>query len=112
VLVGVDDTFVSIAEEVLNDGGLAWLIADLNREYLHESYLNGKRIVRVRVRQSIQLPVYQDIIEFTRGRKRHMTANNLVTIVEESAINKEVIEDALGGMLGLKSESRDPLERD
>lgn len=112
VLVGIDDTLVSIAEEVLNDGGLAWLIADLNAEHLRESYLNGKRIVRVTVRQSVQLPVYQDIIDFTRGRKRHMTAANLVTIVEDSALNKEVIEEALGGMLGLKSNSRDPLERD
>ncbi len=53
VLIGPNDTFVSIAyrELAIDHGNLAWLIADINLNRIKETYLDGKRIVEVRTRR-------------------------------------------------------------
>ncbi len=98
VLIGSNDTFVSIAErDLLNkDGNLGWLIADINLNRIKETYIDGKRIVEVRSRQTIDIPTADEIIVFMRHRKDEYKAENLVTIVVETQLDRELLNERLG----------------
>jgi hypothetical protein len=98
VLIGPGDTFVSIAESRLKnrDGNLGWLIADINLPRIKETYIDGKRIVEVRSRQAIELPAFEDITAFRNHRKEEHKAENLVTIVVETQVDRELLNEHLG----------------
>ena len=89
-LISKNETLVSIAEACFDDANVAWLIADLNIDKLSESWIDGKRVVEVRSRQKLELPVQDDIAEFYATRPRAATAENLVTIVNESSLDGDL----------------------
>jgi hypothetical protein len=95
-LVSAQDTLVSIAETFFHDPNVAWLIADLNADQLKETWMDGKRIVELKTRQQLELPVWQEISDFLATRKAEATPNNLVTIVMQSAVDKELLRSNLG----------------
>ncbi len=108
VLIGADDTLVDIAEQLFNDAGIGWLILNINDD-LESLVLEGKTIVRLRSRQEIFIPVYQDIIDFQKVRTKEMTGQNLITIVEENQIDREILNIIMAPLAGA-SENSDPLQ--
>lgn len=104
-IISARDTLISIAEAFFHDPNLAWLIADLNFQNIKESWIDGKRVVELRSRQQIELPVWADIEEFYRSRSSDAKPDNLVTIVEETQIDRELLSNALGTAMGVNSPS-------
>ncbi|MBX9941343.1 MAG: hypothetical protein K2Y32_18920 [Candidatus Obscuribacterales bacterium] len=95
ILIAKDDTFDSIADRLFHDRSLAHLIADLNLKVCDEFILSGNRIIRLKVRQEIQLPVYTDIVSFKKERANAaLYSAPLVTIVEDTEISKEALRQA------------------
>jgi hypothetical protein len=109
ILIGSNDSLVSIAEQLFNDSGIAWLILQLNSD-LRPIEIEGKTVVRVRSRQEIFIPVYQDIIDFQKTRTKEMSGHNLITVVEENQIDREIIDRAIAPLLGHNSNNVDPLQ--
>ncbi len=109
ILVGTNDSLVSIAEQLFNDSGIAWLILQLNSD-VRPIEIEGKTVVRLRSRQEIFIPVYQDIIDFQKTRTKEMSGHNLITVVEENQIDREIIDLAISPMLGQNSSNVDPLQ--
>jgi len=77
------------------------LIADLNQAHIKETYFDKKRIIEVRSRQKLELPVAEDIETFYRNRPSGSDPDNLITIVEESSIDKELVDTHLGSLLSV-----------
>jgi hypothetical protein len=109
ILISANDSLVSIAEQLFNDAGIAWLILQLNEELKHV-VIDGKTVVRLRSRQEIVIPVYQDIIDFQKTRTKEMCGGNLITVVEQSQIDREIVDMAIAPMLGHNSKNVDPLQ--
>ncbi|MBI4533654.1 MAG: hypothetical protein HY711_06870 [Candidatus Melainabacteria bacterium] len=110
-IVAHNDTLVSIAEQLFHDPNISWLIADLNKDAIKESWDSDKRIVELRERQQIQLPVWQDIVGFNQERLAKSTPENLVTIVTETQIDRDLLDSNLGVVMGQSSASVTPFER-
>ena len=91
---------MSIAELFFHDANIAWLIADLNKDRLKETWISGKRIVELRARQLIELPIVDDISEFYRSRADYARPANIITIVEQSSIDDELLNRKLGKIVG------------
>jgi hypothetical protein len=98
--VSSNDTLVTIAEAFFHDANLAWLIADLNRDRIKESWIDGKRVVELRNRQGLDLPVWEDIAEFYSRRDVAAAPENIVTIVEECQVTRELVQSTLAPVLG------------
>ncbi len=109
ILISANDSLVSIAEQLFNDAGIAWLILQLNED-LKPVVIEGKTVVRLRSRQEIVIPVYQDIIDFQKMRTKEMCGGNLITFVEQTQIDREVLDMAIAPMLGHSSKNVDPLQ--
>jgi len=99
-VIEAGQTLDGIAERLFGSADLGWLIADLNRNLLRETYIDNKRIVELHSRQEIELPVHQDIQKFNQARKKTWNAENLVTIVMERQIDREVVESSLRRVVG------------
>lgn len=99
-LVSSNDTLVTIAEDFFHDANLAWLIADLNRERIKESWIDGKCVVELRNRQRLDLPVWEDIAEFYSRHDIATAPENIVTIVEECQVTRELVQSTLAPVLG------------
>ena len=99
-IIAPGETFVSIAEDHFGDGSIAWLIADINIGKFSESFVEGKRVIEIQSRQRIELPVAGDIETFRHNRKRHMDAENLVTIVTASQLDLELKQATFKQFLG------------
>ncbi|MBC7998042.1 MAG: hypothetical protein IAF58_08880 [Leptolyngbya sp.] len=96
VLMGLDETLVSIADKYLHDENLGWLIADLNISKAKESYVDGKRVLEIQSRTSLELPGAIDISNFIRERPPHAVPENLITIVLETQVDQELLNSELG----------------
>jgi hypothetical protein len=101
-LIAEGQTLTSIAEEHFSDPYIGWLIADLNSGNCREHFMDGKRIVEFQTRQQITLPVWQDIVDFYGDMPAEARPENLVTIVRETEIDREVVNNVLGPILGQK----------
>jgi len=99
-IIAPGETFVSIAEDHFADGSLAWLIADLNKGKFSDSIIEGKRVIEIQARQSIELPVASDIEEFRHNRMQYQEAENIITIVTASQLDIELKEATLKQFLG------------
>lgn len=98
-LIGPHETFVSIAESLPGlfcDGGYGWLIADINLPRIKETFVDGKRIVEVRSRQLIEIPCMADIVAFNRSRKEWQRPENLITVVIETQVDRELLNEHFG----------------
>ena len=83
---------------------------DQLNQLLISKALEGKTVVRLRSRQEIFIPVYQDIVEFQSRRTKDMSSRNLITIVEENQIDRELVDQTLSSILGHNSTNLDPLQ--
>lgn len=99
-LIGLNDTLVTIAEAFFLDSIVAWLIADLNRDCSKQSYIDGKRVCEFRNRQVIVLPVAEDIELFYAHRAKDAVPENLVTIVEQTQIDIELLTEHFSPVVG------------
>jgi signal transduction histidine kinase len=90
-MIAINDSLVEIAERLFKMPDLAWLIADINAASLTEHFENGKRIVELRSRQEIELPLPSEIREFLLCRSEEARAENLVTIVSLTQIDRELL---------------------
>jgi hypothetical protein len=109
VIVALGDTLTQIAARLYGDTNLAWLIAALNPQCQYH-YHKDRCLVRLKVRQVLSLPVFDDLKTFARQRKSYMVAANILTVVEDTAVNKEVLNQTFAALLGLGSLSSDPLQ--
>ncbi len=98
-LVASTDTLISIAEAFFYDRNVAWLIADLNQSTLKETWMDGKRIIELKSRQQIELPVWDDIDKFYSSRPKYARPENLITIVDQSTIDSELLNSTLRKLL-------------
>ncbi len=109
VLMSAGDTLVSVAEAFFHDPNLAWLIADINQSRIKETRLDGKRVVEIRSRQQIDLPVWEDIVDFYRTHGSNARPDNIVTIVEETRLDVDVLQSTLGWVIGAAPTTSSPL---
>ncbi|MGD9683741.1 MAG: hypothetical protein AB7W16_21455 [Candidatus Obscuribacterales bacterium] len=96
IIIGLADTLVGIAEALFHDARVGWLIADLNKGTTKQYAKDGKRIVEVRARETLVLPVWEDIVEFCQNMPIDACRKPLITIVRETSLNREILEEHLG----------------
>lgn len=101
-LVRSNEDLGVLADHLFHDARLGWLIADLNQGNTCEMFDGHKRIVELRVRQKIELPVWQDIVEFHKLRIEFHT-KDLVTVVTETAVDQELMQLTLAPVIGIAS---------
>ncbi|MBI4533652.1 MAG: hypothetical protein HY711_06860, partial [Candidatus Melainabacteria bacterium] len=87
-------------EELFHDANLAWLIADLNQQSIKETWEGNKRVIELRTRQQLELPVWQDIVEFYQSRPANSSPESLVTVVTNTRLDQELIDSTLGAVIG------------
>lgn len=106
-LINTGETLTSIAEDHFHDPNIAWLIADLNKAVSKEYWLDEagkrKRIVEFDSRQTLTLPVWQDIVDFYNTVSIDANLDDLITIVKETQLDRQIVNDALGAVIGTKS---------
>jgi hypothetical protein len=90
-----DKTLVDIAEDLFHNGDLAWLIADLNMGQTKDLMIDGKRVVEFTSRQQITLPVWEDIAEFQMNHPANAVARNLITVVADHWVDRELLNSTL-----------------
>ncbi len=95
VMVSENDTLEIIAERYLFDASLAPLVADVNRHNIKQTYIDGKRVVELKFRQQLIMPVRREIADFY-SRPLSERQEDLVTIVEVSQIDRQLISTILG----------------
>ncbi|MBK9144869.1 MAG: hypothetical protein IPM23_20450 [Candidatus Melainabacteria bacterium] len=96
IIIGLADTLVGIAEALFHDARVGWLIADLNKGTTRQYEKDGKRIVEVRSRETLILPVWEDIVEFCQSMPVDACRKPLITIVRETSLSREILEEHLG----------------
>lgn len=95
VLIGAGDSLVGLAEELFDDSQLAWLILEIN-ENLPVVLLDGKHVVRLRLRQTLQIPTAGDINTFVRPDE---PAANIITVVEGD-VDKDLLAEVFEPFVG------------
>lgn len=95
ILLNLNDTLVTIAENYFHQGRYAWLIADINKANLKETFVDGKRIVELHSRQAIELPSSEELSAFVSKKGEHNPAD-LITIVIETQVDRELLDSHLG----------------
>lgn len=98
------DDLERMAEEIYRNRALAWLIITLNKD-LKPSFVEGRFVVKLRAGQIIDLPVTSDLRVFAARRRPD---GQIVTIVQDGRAKGALLNNKLGGMLGLEN-NRDPL---
>lgn len=94
-LVTKRDSLTVLAEQIYQNPDVGWLIADMNVNRIKETWMNGKRIIELQSRQQIELPIQEDIDLFLAGKAREAVGENLITIVVENQLDKELINKQL-----------------
>jgi hypothetical protein len=100
--IDLDETLTGIAEAELGDINLAWLIADLNSSKLTEYEVDGKRVVEMRKGTKLELPLPHEVVEFYKTCANIADPDNLVTIVVNTDVDRERLEETLNDFLGLQ----------
>lgn len=99
VLMTMSDTFVSLAEMHFRDAVLAWLIVDLNSKKVTETWKGNTKLVAICNGEMIELPVWEDIVEFYQSKPKKARADNLLTVVLKRNIDREHIEAELAAFV-------------
>lgn len=103
--IDLDESLTGIAEAELGDINLAWLIADLNSARLTEYEVDGKRVVEMRKGTKLELPLPHEVVEFYKTCDTIADPDNLVTIVVNTDVDRERLEETLNDVLGLRRKS-------
>lgn len=80
-LVRPGEDLCKLAKHLFHDAKLGWLIADINAPNINEVFDGRKRIIELHVRQKIELPVWQDVVEFYKLENRVKTSD-IITVVK------------------------------
>jgi hypothetical protein len=99
VLMTMSDTFVSLGEQHFFDALLAWLIVDLNKHKVTEMWKGTTKVVAISNGETIELPVWEDIVEFYQNKPKVAKADNLLTVVLKRSLDRELIEAALASVV-------------
>lgn len=99
VLMTMSDTFVALAETHFRDAVLAWLIVDLNKMKVTETWKGAAKVVAIGNGETIELPVWEDIVEFYQSKPKHAKPDNLLTVVLKRNLDRELIEAALAAVI-------------
>lgn len=99
VLMTMSDTFVALAETHFRDAVLAWLIVDLNQAKVTETWKGAAKVVAISNGETIELPVWEDIVEFYQSKPKHAKPDNLLTVVLKRNLDRELIEAALAAVI-------------
>ena len=102
-MIAHNDTLLSIAEQFYNDTAVAWLIADINKDRVSEFNEDGKRIIEMRTRQAIELPLWSEVHEFLRHRSELIKTTEIVTIVSETEVDRELLDSFLSTVIGISA---------
>lgn len=108
-MVAHNDTLISIAEQFYNDSAVAWLIADINKDRIAEFNEDGKRIIEMRSRQSIELPLWGEVNDFLRNRSELVKTTEIVTIVSQTEVDRELLDSFLSTVIGASSKGEGSL---
>lgn len=93
-------TLQSIAEDIFQNAAVAWLIADMNASNIKEEWIDGKRVIELRSRQVLELPEPEEINDFMARLRKDFKIDQLVTVVAESTIDRELVNNFLGSVSG------------
>lgn len=99
VIMTMSDTFVALAEQHFFDAVLAWLIVDLNKHIITEMWKGKAKVVAISNGEVVELPVWEDIVEFYQNKPKHAKADNLLTVVLKRNLDRELIEDMLASVV-------------
>lgn len=99
VIMTMSDTFVSLAEQHFFDAVLAWLIVDLNKHIITEMWKGTSKVVAISNGEVVELPVWEDIVEFYQNKPKDARADNLLTVVLKRNLDRELIEDMLASVV-------------
>jgi hypothetical protein len=99
VLITLSDTFVSLGERHFLDALLAWLIVDLNKNKITEFWKGETKVVAIANGESIELPVWEDIVEFYQNKPKQARPDNLLTVVLKRNLDRELIAAALSDVV-------------
>ncbi|MBX9686344.1 MAG: hypothetical protein K2X27_06550 [Candidatus Obscuribacterales bacterium] len=102
-LVCPGDTLHSIAESLYQNQAVAWLIADMNAANIKEAWIDGKRVVELKSRQQLELPQAEEVSAFMSKLKKDFEIDKLVSIVTESTVDRELLNNFLGSVSGAQS---------
>ena len=61
--------------------------------------MDGKRIIEIKSRQQIELPLWTDIEVFYKNKPSRARPEDLITIVQQTAIDAELLNDSLRKLL-------------
>lgn len=100
-LVSSFDTLQSIAESVYRNRAIAWLIADMNCASTKEEWIEGRRIVELRLRQTLELPSPEEAERFAMQLRKDFNTERLVTVVSDPRVDSDVLNKFLGSVTGL-----------
>ena len=95
-MVESGDTLQSIAERFYECREAAGLIADLNAASISEQSMDGKRIVELRARQSLELPEAEEVGLYLSALPKNYDVEKIVTIVKDNAVDVELLRNFLG----------------
>ncbi|MBX9667844.1 MAG: hypothetical protein K2X93_09515 [Candidatus Obscuribacterales bacterium] len=99
ILMTMQDTFVSLGESHFHDAVLGWLIVDLNSRKVKEVWKGQTRVIAVKNGETIELPVWEDIVEFYQNKPRDARPGNLLTVVLKRSLDRELVDAALASFM-------------
>lgn len=100
-LMNQTESLNSLALKYFGDESISHLIADLNSSVLSESTLDGKRIIELAAGQKICLPDNKDIAAFTQQDQALRPGSDLVTVITQRPMQKQLLDAVMGRALGL-----------
>lgn len=109
-LVSHGDTLQSIAEELYQNPAVGWLIADMNGTNTKEEWIDGKRVVELKSRQQLELPEPEEVTAFMSRLRRDFNVDQLVTVVSESTVDRELLNNFLGTVSGAQQTTEAPVQ--
>jgi hypothetical protein len=99
IIMTMSDSFASLAEMHFRDAVLAWLIVDLNSMKVTETWKGSTKVVAIKNGETIELPVWEDIVEFYQSKPKTAKSDNLLTVVLKRNVDREMIEEALASVI-------------
>lgn len=110
-MVQPGDTLTSIAEEVMHDAMLGWLILQINAGSIKAQWNGDICLTELEGRQEIELPIAQDIVEYYRSRPSVRFKNKrLVTTQKQGSFDREILVSNFRNVINTASGMRKPQE--
>ncbi len=105
-LVQPNDTLQSIAQDLLHDEQLAWLLLEINVGVIQHTWKDNVCVVELVGRQEIELPLGEEIVEFYKSRPAaRYRDKRLVSSVRQTEIDRELVKDAFNRVIWRREES-------